>query len=289
MASVTEFISVWALGGEASLNLATRNGITNVAFNCHLGHPGAPHSLPPAPTPAPPPQSPPRQPRHRGQAEREKNRQRAAQHQAALARTAASASSATSSSTAPMLAPGSPSTVSVSEACSTATDSVVNSVSILTAPVMSFSSSHATEPVVSAAPTVSGKSANTDDVQQSPPLLSFKCDQCDFVGASDKGLKQHTRMKHQISQVDGNDSDLEDRDINDLIDTECMQRFEQITECASCSKIFKTAKECYVHMLLSTSKCCQTTITNFKENGRAEDLKTLGIQRLMLKMCYLTE
>ena len=140
-----------------------------------------------------------------------------------------------------------------------------------------------------------GKSANTDDVQQCPAFLYFKCDQCDFVGASDKGLKQHTRMKHRISQVDGNDSDLEesnslqDRDINDLIDTECMKRFEQITECASCSKIFKTAKECYVHMLLSTSKCCQTTITNFKENGRAEDLKTLGIQRLMLKMCYLTE
>ena len=107
-------------------------------------------------------------------------------------------------------APGSPSTVSVSEACSTATDSVVNSPSILTAPVMSLSSSHATEPVVSAAPTDSGKSANTDDIQQRPPLLSFKCDQYDFVGASDKGLKQHTRMKHQISQVDGNDSDLEE-------------------------------------------------------------------------------
>ena len=56
-----------------------------------------------------------------------------------------------------------------------------------------------------------------------------------------------------------------------------MPRFEQIPECALCSKIFKTAKECYVHMLLSTSKCCQTTITNFKENGCAEDLKTLGV------------
>ena len=59
-------------------------------------------------------------------------------------------------------------------------------------------------------------------------------------------------MKHQISRVDGNDIVLEDRDINDLIDTECMQRFEQITECALFSKIFKTAKECHVHMLLST-------------------------------------
>ena len=98
MASVTELISVWALGGEASLNLATRNGITNVAFNCHLGHPGAPHSLPPSPTPPSPAFPPPRRPRHRGPAEKEKNRKRAAQHQAAMAKTAAPATSATSSS-----------------------------------------------------------------------------------------------------------------------------------------------------------------------------------------------
>ena len=145
--------------------------------------------------------------------------------------------------------------------------------------------------MVSPAP---GNSVNPDDVQQSPPLLSFKCDQCDFVGASDKGLKQHTRMKHRISQVDGNDSELEecnhlpDKDINDLIDKECLNRCEQITQCASCNKIFETAKECYIHMFLSTSHCCQTMIENLKENGYAEDLKTLGIQKLMINMCYLT-
>ena len=80
---------------------------------------------------------------------------------------------------------------------------MVNSVSFSTAPVISLSSSPATELVVLAAPIASGKSANTDDVQQSPPFLSFKCDQSDFVGASDTGLKQNTEMKHRISQVDG--------------------------------------------------------------------------------------
>ena len=35
--------------------------------------------------------------------------------------------------------------------------------------------------------------------------LPFKCDQCEFVGASEKGVKQHTRLKHRISQLDGQD------------------------------------------------------------------------------------
>ena len=101
-------------------------------------------------------------------------------------------------------------------------------------------------------------------------------------------------MKHRISQVDGNDSELEeynslpDKDINELIDKECLNRCEQITQCASCSKIFKKAKECYIHMFLSNSHCCQTTTAKLKENGYADDLKTLGIQKLMIKTCYQT-
>ena len=35
--------------------------------------------------------------------------------------------------------------------------------------------------------------------------VSFKCDQCGFLGVSEKGLKQHTRLKHRISQMDGQD------------------------------------------------------------------------------------
>ena len=82
-ASLTEFISVWAQNGEASLTLKTSAGITNVQLNCTLGHPGAPHSFPPSSFPPPPPAPPPRRPRHRGPSEQEKNRLRAARHQAA--------------------------------------------------------------------------------------------------------------------------------------------------------------------------------------------------------------
>ena len=31
--------------------------------------------------------------------------------------------------------------------------------------------------------------------------LDFKCEQCDYKSTSDKGLKQHTRMKHRKSEV----------------------------------------------------------------------------------------
>ena len=33
--------------------------------------------------------------------------------------------------------------------------------------------------------------------------IDFHCDQCDYANASEKGLAQHKRMKHRISQVDG--------------------------------------------------------------------------------------
>ena len=45
--------------------------------------------------------------------------------------------------------------------------------------------------------------------------LAFKCDQCTNTNATDKGLSQHIRMKHRISQVDGN-IDLEEEDSKEV-------------------------------------------------------------------------
>ena len=72
-ASVNKFMRIWAFGGEASLNITTRKGVTTVNLNCTLGNPGAPFS---SPTPSP------RQPRHRGPSEKRRNSKRAACHQA---------------------------------------------------------------------------------------------------------------------------------------------------------------------------------------------------------------
>ena len=75
-ASLTEFLSVWSMNGEANLNLATKGGNLDIQFSLSLGNPGAPFSpSPPAP--------PPYKARHRGPAQKERNRARAARHQAA--------------------------------------------------------------------------------------------------------------------------------------------------------------------------------------------------------------
>ena len=40
--------------------------------------------------------------------------------------------------------------------------------------------------------------------------LQLKCDQCNYTNATEKGLRQHWRMRHRISQVDGIDDSNED-------------------------------------------------------------------------------
>ena len=42
------------------------------------------------------------------------------------------------------------------------------------------------------------------------------CEQCDYNNTTEKGLAQHTRMKHRISQVNGNiDLDADDKDLEE--------------------------------------------------------------------------
>ena len=278
-ASVNEFIQIWALGGSASLNLSTNNGLTTVAFNCTIGHPGAPHSLHPSSAPFPTPTSPPHPPRHRGQAERERNRVRAARHQAAQAKATAQVPATNlvvSASSTDSVAPASP-TDSVTPAPLTdsvtpapLTDSVILS-SVTAAPVMA----HVPE--------------------ESEPLessLAFKCDQCTFTSLSDKGLKTHIRMKHRLSQLDGHESDSESDDSNsipeikrEVIDKECFEDFGTAKKCeASCNEIFTSKEDCYRHMFLSNSQCCQTLISNLNQSGYEDTIKKVGLQRVVLKV-----
>ena len=80
--SVAEFLGIWAVRGEASLSLNTKDGVTTIAFAHSLsGHPEDPLFPPPAPTGTPRQ----RRRRRRGPARRERDRQRAARHQAAQA------------------------------------------------------------------------------------------------------------------------------------------------------------------------------------------------------------
>ena len=177
-ASFSEFINIWGLGGDASLNLTTSRGVTKVAFNCTLGHPGAPHSFSPPSAPSSSSNSPSVRPRHRGPAEREKNRLRAARHQAAKAGT----------------------TIPV----------VVSSETVsATTQVMSSSPSSAPEAL-----TVLDASVSTAPEAEEESSLQFKCDQCDYMNISEKGLRQHIRMKHRISQLDGVDDACLNNDVS---------------------------------------------------------------------------
>ena len=204
-ASVTEFVTVWALGGNASLNLSTSGGITTVGFNCTLGHPSAPHILPPPPsslTPAPPPPKP----RHRGPAEREKNRLRAARHQAAqTARTTASASSASSENVPVTMLSSSP------EVPTSGTSSTTDPVTI----------PNTQSPTVNSDPvsTVTVCSSTAASVMSISPESTVKvvndllCDQCNFEGVSSIGLKIHKSRKHEdIPQIDGESSTVRNTD-----------------------------------------------------------------------------
>ena len=158
-ALVSEFINIWALGGDASLNLKTSGGLATVSFNCTLGHPGAPHSPPPPSSPVSSSKSPPLRPRHRGPAERGRNRLRAARHQAAKEVT-----------TAPVF-------TSVADA---------NNASVASSPTLDASPKASTE--------------EDEPVSVSEDLtIQFKCDQCSYSNTTDKGLRQHIRMKHRIS------------------------------------------------------------------------------------------
>ena len=175
---MNEFIQIWALGGDATLNLATSGGLTKDAFNCTLGKVGAPHSLPPSSTPCPTPTPTPHQPRHRGPAQREQNPQRAASHQAA--RMEATAPAVASSVSAPI-------TASMAAKPTFSTASVASTVASSN-PSTTFDKS---------------KDIEVSKISGGESSQKFKCDQCDYSNISEKSLRQHTKMKHRISQVDG--------------------------------------------------------------------------------------
>ena len=47
--------------------------------------------------------------------------------------------------------------------------------------------------------------------------LQYKCDECSYENISEKGLKQHKKMKHKITQTDGaNNSHLKENVVPDI-------------------------------------------------------------------------
>ena len=112
---------------------------------------------------------------------------------------------------------------------------------------------------------------NDQYIEPIPEASSFKCDKCDFLGVSDKGLKHHTRIKHKVPQVDGNTTESEDEGSirnkvkSKTINEECFKMLGTSDKCFSCKNSFTSEEECYRHMFLSMSQCCQNTVSNLSK------------------------
>ena len=67
--------------------------------------------------------------------------------------------------------------------------------------------------VTSQQPKAAEKTAVTAALQQESTTLAFKCEQCEYASSSDRGLKQHARMKHRISQVVADDEGVNQAEV----------------------------------------------------------------------------
>ena len=119
----------------------------------------------------------------------------------------------------------------------------------------------------------------------------FKCNQCLYKNITEKGLAQHIRMKHKISQVDGNiDSEEEvltvvvEDNKSETFDPDCFHMLGITEECViSCNKKFSSKEECYKHMYLSQSKCCIKLKSNLGKSGYEDNIRKVGLQKVMLQ------
>ena len=186
IATLSEFMRVWDLGEDASLHLETAKGHVTMAFTCKLGPPSAPH---PNPT-FPPPPAPAAKPRHRGPAQREKNRQRAALYQATKVAQKAAAPATTSSSL------PSPTSASV----------VSTTLSLITAPVITGST---TSPVTTSVPVVASSpslithatdSASSEEAvvqKDAVESLLYSCCFCKLSNKTSRALRMHKELCHK--------------------------------------------------------------------------------------------
>lgn len=69
----------------------------------------------------------------------------------------------------------------------------------------------------------------------------------------------------------------------EVIDQDCLNLLGITDKCMIvCKQKFATKEECYKHMYVGPSKCCQKIRSNMEKNGFKEDIKKLGFQKVML-------
>ena len=81
--------------------------------------------------------------------------------------------------------------------------------------------------------------------------LIFKCDQCSYKGASEKGVKQHSRLKYRISQLDGQcDLEHEESETKKTVCTLCPENSGYCV-CGKCDECeyFATQEGYSIHIM----------------------------------------
>jgi hypothetical protein len=166
----------WNQGAKAKLELSCEDGSLHMQLSAVLGHPDQPHFPHPPPPPPPPHQpSPPQSfpPLKKKKSPSQLHRQER-RNREALEKAEEAAS---------------PKTV-IEEPDKVFSDNIVNE--------------------VVSEEEFDNTSAKIVDNSSEGTCLTFKCDQCAYTNLTEKGLRQHTRMKHRISQLDGNFDLVED-------------------------------------------------------------------------------
>jgi hypothetical protein len=113
------------------------------------------------------------------------------------------------------------------------------------------------------------KAAETDKAE----TIKFNCDQCSYTNISEKGLMQHSRMKHRISQIDGSNDDTENSNITRNSCPLCSE--DEYCNCGTC-------EECEY---FATEAGFNTHIMN--QHEPAEVLKSFGNKWVSEQMQFI--
>ena len=108
------------------------------------------------------------------------------------------------------------------------------------------------------------------EVEKTAEPLShlFKCDQCEYTNATEKGLSQHKRMKHRISQIDGTDDFTEEEVVIEVQTEELL--------CKKCNILFITNDHLMMHIKSKHKqgpKCYYHCLTNLRNLLQHENCK----------------
>ena len=166
----------WKNGDKAKLELSCEDGSLHMQLSAVLGLPDQPHfSHPPPPSHHAPPPPPPPKKKSPSQLRRQERRQREAEVKAA------------------------------NEAVSSLN---INSEEHESELLNDVSNPKETENVLEAYIEEPAEKLPQNVADESK--LGFKCNQCEYSNATEKGLGMHIRKKHRISQVDGVDDSYEE-------------------------------------------------------------------------------